>query len=1477
MKQFKKLLAVVLALVMILSCAGAAFAADKTDVSGQKIRGDAADREKNAKGYKSDTFLRMNSYRYADDELVRAIVVLEGTPEADVAERNSERAVSHRAKLMSEHQKIRSAMSGIDYTLLYDYTALLDGFACEVAYGDLDKIAAIEGVKAVHIANHYAVPAVETAKDVKMAYANLMTGNTASVYAGYNGSGMVVAVLDTGLRVTHEAFKVYEGVDLTETLTAEDVSKAGAEGKYVSAKVPFAYDYADMDNDVADHDGHGTHVAGTIGGLVIDTDGAVTFEGGAPMAQILAMKVFSDEGEGTSSDIYFYALEDAYKLGADVINMSLGAQNGFTFDTELETEEFGNIYERLENAGIVACISAGNDYSMAENSTMGYIGPEYQDYGTVGSPATYEGNTSIASVENLAYPSYTIDIGEDHVPYTDSSEDAMWRAAFSGKDPVGYVVVPSADDSEMISFGYAKDFEATDVSGKIAVIQRGDISFEEKVENAANAGAIGCIVINNQAGVISMAIETFEIPAVSVPQNSVEVFLSDNQLTVSNELNIVENPLACQMSDFSSWGTTPDLTIDPAITSVGGNVYSSVNTADDAYEVYSGTSMACPNAAATFANVLQALKEKGVTDKAARAEQARNLLESSAYVFTDLDGYLYSVRKQGAGLVNSAAAIDLLENGAYITNPLQELGDDAEKTGKYGFEVELKNDTDKDVEYFYGGVAMYDYIYDANYDPDADEESAKEPLYVNSLTSDYLKAGISVDGLSAATCYNKQFKDCADDAWYHEYVDYVCYAGLMNGTGTNKFEPDTSMTRAMAVTVLYRMAGAPEGYAPATFKDVPANEWYSDAIAWAQAEGVVNGTSATTFSPNDKITREQLATILWRNVDEPDADTAYLDDFVDGAKVSEYAKIAMAWAVEYGILNGDNGKLLPTNNATRAQYAAIITRFVGGYYDCNGGVIVVPANSTKKCNVTITLDEDAKAYLDAMFEYGAYVEGYIEFYNNKNATHATYLAYYGDWTEAPVLEAADFRDLIKADIFANTVPINDDGNTYADAGYSGLDMIDCYTMPNMAYTAVMSYGMPEDLVWYLGNNLFDYVDFNEKHISFSTDASNAQSVYANGIYMEPYQLRNCDHLIMTITDAETNEVYYVDDTSYLPKAYYDNEYGWSASGSFFWDGTDKDGNYVPSGTIAHVNFDAILPYRDTKVENVWSYDVMVDYTAPVIDSVVYDETAKTLTVTAHDDNYLQAIALYGCDGQMLDVYSFSSDKPGESFTATFDLTKVIEYGHEHVYEHVYVSAIDYATNETIDGNDAPYYYVPDTYSDSFAGEYVIGGFPYDTASKDYLYDAPVLLKSDGTELDSATTCEVVAGLADFSTYRTDLTYTFTEVEEYVYTIQNANGKYLAAVDGKIAFVDTADKTAQWIVVTDALGYAYIFNLANDDLTLLFDDEAGEFAIFDDSQAIGTDEDGEPYYPSDYYYIWLFAREATGGFVPNYIDIVEAER
>lgn len=1454
MKQFKRVLAIVLALVMILSCVGAALATDKT--AGRKLE-TVSDRKDNAKGYKSAEFKSMNTYRYTANETVRAIVVLSGAPEADVAERNSEKAISQRARLMGEHERVRKAMSGIDFKLLYDYTALLDGFACEVAYGDLDKIAAIEGVKAVYIANHYDLPEVEKSKDLKMGYASLITENE---WCGFDGDGVVVAVLDTGLRVTHEAF---QDTDLTETLTKDDVSKADAEGKYYSAKIPFAYDYADLDNDPSDHDGHGTHVSGIIGGYVEESDGAITFHGGAPKAQILAMKIFSDDQPGTDSTIYFYALEDAYKLGADVINMSIGAQNGFTFDAELETEEFGNMYKRLEDAGIVCCIAAGNEYSMNEYSSVGYIGPEYPDYGTVGSPATYDGNTSVASIENIAYPSYYIEIDGERISYTDSSEDAMWRTTFGGKE-LDYVVIPDSEDPTAISLGYEDDFKAVNCKGKIAVVQRGDITFEEKADAAYAAGAIGCIVVNNQPGVISMAIETFEIPAVSVPQDSAEIFLAGSKLTVSTDMYDMNNPLALQMSDFSCWGTTPDLTIDPAVTSVGGNVYSSVNTADDAYEVYSGTSMACPNAAATFANVLQALKEDGISDKAERAELARDLLESTAWIFSDLDGYLYSVRKQGAGLIQSATALVTYQNAAYITNPLQELGDDKEKTGKYSFEVELKNDTDADVEYQFAGIAMYDYIAD-------DNEGVDGAVYYNTLTSDYLDAQIEADGTTGSTCYWAQYSDCKDE-WYHEYVDYVCYAGLMNGVAEGKFAPNDSMTRAMAVTVLYRMAGSPTGFEPASFSDVPAGAWYADAVAWAQAWEVVNGTSATTFSPDAKITREQLATILWRYYGEQDADISALNDFTDGAKVSDYAKTAMAWAVENGILNGDGGKLLPTDNATRAQYAAIITRIMGGYYDCEADTIVIPANSTKKVKVTITLSEGQKAYLDEIFPNGSYVEGYVEFGNAEYAAHATYLAFYGDWTQAPVLEAADFRDLIEADIYANTEVIDEDGNTNADLGYSGFDFLDYYTSPNMAYSAVMAGGIPQELVWYLGDNLYDYVPFYEQHISFSTEATNATYISANGIYMEPYQLRNCDHLIMTISDSETKEVYFVDDTPYLPKAYYDTDYSaWAANGVFYWDGTDADGNFVPSGTIAHVQFDAVLPYGDTEVKDVWSYDVLVDYTAPVIEDVKYDASSNTLTVTASDDNYLQAIVLYGDDDQALDAFCFSSDKAGESFTATFELDWLAEYG----YEQVYVSAVDYATNETIPGTeeeyDTPFFYIPDEYTDDFSGEYAIAGLPFDYDEYDFIYDEPVMLDANGKYVDSTKATDIVAEDFCFETERTDIVYTFIEVDEGVYTIQNNVGKYLADVDGEIGYIDTPEENALWIIFTDDYGmFPYIYNYSGDNLMLLYIDDEGEFALMDDFTPIGSDDEGD-IYPSDCYCTWLYVRE-TGSYTPELIDI-----
>ncbi|MGN1307256.1 MAG: S8 family serine peptidase [Faecousia sp.] len=173
------------------------------------------------------------------------------------------------------------------------------------------------------------------------------------------------------------------------------------------------------------------------------------------------------------------------------------------------------------------------------------------------------------------------------------------------------------------------------------------------------------------------------------------------------------------------------------------------------------------------------------------------------------------------------------------------------------------------------------------------------------------------------------FVDVPEDAWYADAVDYVARNGLMEGVGNDRFDPEGEMTRAMLVTVLWRYAGKPKASGH-PFTDVPAGQWYSTAIAWAAENGVVNGTSATEFSPEVPVTREQMVAILFRYANSQKLDTgarADLSAFSDADKVSAYAKDAMQWAVEEKIINGSDGMLLPQESATRAQVAAILMRY----------------------------------------------------------------------------------------------------------------------------------------------------------------------------------------------------------------------------------------------------------------------------------------------------------------------------------------------------------------------------------------------------------------------------------------------------------------------------------------------------------------------------------------------------------------------
>ena len=151
----------------------------------------------------------------------------------------------------------------------------------------------------------------------------------------------------------------------------------------------------------------------------------------------------------------------------------------------------------------------------------------------------------------------------------------------------------------------------------------------------------------------------------------------------------------------------------------------------------------------------------------------------------------------------------------------------------------------------------------------------------------------------------------------------------MNGVASDRFDPDGDVTRAMLVTILYRIENEPSVSGKENpFADVPAGTWYTNAVIWAADRGVVNGVSASGFAPEEAITREQIATILYRYTNGGPQKMNMLGTFSDVGSVSSYAREAMNWAVGTGLINGIDGRLAPTEGATRAQIATILMRFL---------------------------------------------------------------------------------------------------------------------------------------------------------------------------------------------------------------------------------------------------------------------------------------------------------------------------------------------------------------------------------------------------------------------------------------------------------------------------------------------------------------------------------------------------------------------
>lgn len=1186
MNKTKKILALLLTLCLVMGTIMPAFAEEKeakriTDVFG--IGESKTERLENAK--KSSVMERTATLGLAADEVVRAIIVFEDAALSDAfsaEEIRADKASDAKARLTDAHDTFFKTLP-FEAKRLFDYTALFNGMALSTEYKNVAALEKLDGVSAVYLANTYAAPEVE--EKPMQEYANMLTGAVALQNGyGYNGEGMLVAVLDTGLNYTHEAFQDYGilGDELALTQEEAEAAETTVAGKYISDKIPWSYDYYLDDNDVMDYNGHGSHVSGTIAGYVEDADGAVTFCGAAPAAQLVFMKIFDDEDSSTSSDIYFAALEDCYILGVDVFNMSIGSDNGFTYDLELENALFGNLYEKLDEAGIVACVSAGNNGSMAQGSLNYanlYFGTEwvkssYADYGTVGSPATYKDNLSIASLENYAYPAAAMMYGEEIVEYIDSCTDGVngWMDNFAGQTltfvDCGLGVTEELQQIYLETEGLelAIDFteeKTAEVAGKIALIQRGSISFEEKVEAAAEAGAIGVIVYNHTAGEsISMAIETFEVPAVSIGLEDGVAMIDgeDKTIFVSEELTIIENPNAMLMSDFSAFGVAPDLTVKPQLTAPGGMIYSAVAGANDAYEVYSGTSMAAPNATGSFALLLQVLKEQ-YPDlcKLERAKLAEDIMLSSSYWIVDADGYPYMVRRQGAGTIDLYNAINA---SGYITEPIINTKDDPEKTGVYTYTFEIKSLVNADVEYEIDPYFLYDFPYDLS-----DYLGAPSGTYVyNTLTTDI----ISEENVAAP-----------------ETV-------LVPANGSAKVTVTLTLDDSLK-------AGFDTYYPNGNFID-----GYIDLYAYDQEEvsyetGDVNG---------DGVASAADAAMILRSMVDLDALT---EDQLIMADVN-------------------------ADGAVDSQDAAMLMRYaVGG-------------------------EEELAVYVISE----QVVENYL---------HATTMSFYGDWTQAPTLEEYTWMDIVDATYFLETTPYDEEG-TYADYGFTYLDMFEM----NVGFFEAYGANFWEQQAYsYLGDNLLNYVPYDSANNAITTELSNTETWFTDWMLSYPTQLRNVQHLLMTVVDAETGEIYLVDDTQYLPKASYDATSGaYAGFGSFYWDGinynenSDQYGEYVPSGTKVQIVYQTQLAYPGAALEEEITIPLTVDYTAPWIEVVSYDE--ETMVIRVCDNHSIADVSLYDpSTGESISLGCPTYDEEGIPAVSYAIPMEWIEAG-------LCIDVMDYATN-----------------------------------------------------------------------------------------------------------------------------------------------------------------------------------------------------
>ena len=1061
------------------------------------------------------------------EEEVRVIVELEvpslldvkassGAAEASMVDfLGSEAASEQLLEIQSVADGVLSQMeqAGIHQEITYTYTAVTGGFAAKMTYADAMTVAELDGVRRVSLCQLYYPDVVGEAT-----LGQALTDAEVAAYSNdtpFQGEGMVIGILDTGLDWTHEAFanapevqkltrdslKALARYDFTyddagnitdataysyaalwysqANSTSTDLALLTADDLYKSGKVPFAFDYADADPDVIPSakavesygNDHGTHVAGIAAGKTVDENGNVTFAGQAPEAQLAIFKVFSDSSNGASTDTILAALNDAILLGVDVINMSLGSSGGF--GAEADGSVINTYYNAVKASGILLNTSGGNAYSSGYGGAQGdFASTSDPDTGITGSPGSYDASLATASINANATSAFAV--GDQNVPYNDVPGHDFTGLLLDGAESASfeYVMVPG--------YGEASDYKDIDVSGKIAVVIRGNLSFNDKQLNAAAAGAVGCVIYNNRDGyLLNMSVDNYTVPTVCVSYaNGIMMGnQEDKTLTVT-----AGGEGLVTMSDFSSWGPLPSLELKPEITAPGGSIYSSLPFGQ--YGYMSGTSMSSPYMAGVSAAAMQYVRKSfpGMDADAQRALVNR-LLMSTADIVYDGSGVAYSPRRQGAGMVDLAGAINtpayLYVRGSDKTKI--ELGDDSGRTGVYDLSFQVKN-----------------------------------------------------------------------------------------------------------------LTGAPVSYTVDTL--VQTESVTADGRFIAQAGFVLDAE-----------------TQLW---------------------------------VTGGSLEGD--------------------------------VLTVPANGEAGLVITVKLSQEAKDYMDANFENGIYVEGFVELTNdNDPSLSVPYLAFYGDWTEAPIFEDADYYNGEPVKMYATT-----------PAGVYAM----MYTFPLGIYPFNVPEGSPEP-------------EPSRDRASLDLGTGNGIS---NLYYLMAGQLRGAKETKVTITDTDTGEIVHTMDGVNSRKAYYNSSSGSVRPGYVgdVWPALMGYSVNIPSGT--RMNYTVTAYLDDDGVQknknNTYSFDFTADSEMPWVVNrndlkFYYGEDGRMyLDVVLADNFALAGATLYSAywTYDMHGNYSMKPYKnyydgitpavredgsvPGayETYTYTFDVTDFYKNLTDGSF---YILAYDYALNE----------------------------------------------------------------------------------------------------------------------------------------------------------------------------------------------------